>query len=529
MTAPTLPKGYGPRRRSVPPALKLWVALIVANVGGMLVSVYTAGRIRAVPSESTETWLFVAYYAAIGIAAIVDALWLDEMLFKGAFRRTHLQGKTAETVRPTDDVETVAASLQRSTMSFPFLLIASGFVTYLVFNQVNGNFNFYWRTLGQHIASLRGDDPETEPRRLKAIAELSIRRAPTDRTLVPRVLASQLPKGGEVGVWAAWALGRFSDLPPRQRGILHDALTQAIAEGDDRTRRESVIALARLQHRPVTKALVAELEREVAAIPSGKPLDLRLIYSTGWVQTMASVPALSEILVRGDVEAQRLAAWALAQHRDEKGGREVIKILEARLPAAPLLARCAIVHALGITSDEGSNLALLHAHDIATGAERDTECPLITIGLRPDGEDEKADLLKPVDTYEMKILHTMGMIRATTPAIRAEVEPWLERVIGESEGGSLKRSRAESLLEGIRAGRDDTTAPPKALEPANPPKPADAAPTTPSEDAKPADGAPGEAGAPAEAAPAKTAPAEAAPADAAPAPAPAEAAPAEAP
>lgn len=466
MTAPTLPKGYGPRRRRVPAALKLWVALIVANVGGMLVSVATAARIRAVPSESAETWLFVAYYGVIAIAAIVDALWLDEILFKGAFRIAHLQGKTAETVRPSDDVATVAASLQRSTLSFPFLLIVSGFATYMIFNQVNGSFNFYWRTLGQHIASLRGDGPETEPKRLRAIAELSIRRSPTDRTLVPRVLASQLSKGGETGVWAAWALGRFSDLPARQRGPIHDALAEAIEKGDERTRREAVIALARLQQRSVTRALVAELEREVAAIAEGRPLDLRLIYATGWVQTMKSVPALREILSRGDAEAQRLAAWALAQHRDEKGGREVIKILEARLPAAPLLARCAIVHALGITSDEGSNRALMHAHDTATAAERDAECPLVTIGLRPDGEDEKADLLKPVDTYEMKILHTMGTVRATTREIRAEVEPWLAGVIAEAEEGSLKKSRAASLLEGIQAGRDDTQAPAPGKAPA---------------------------------------------------------------
>jgi hypothetical protein len=462
MSGPALPKGYGPNRRKTPPALKLWVAVIIANIAGILISVWTAGRLRAIPAEaSTETWLFALYYGSMFVTAIVDALWLDEILFKGAFRLTHLQGKTGDTVRPSDDVETVAAATSRSTVSFPVLLILSGVVSYFAFNAINGNFNFFWRNLGVHMANLRGDDEEGLQRRLQAIAELSIRRAPHDRTLIPRTLIGQLERGGEEAVWAAWALGRFSDLPGRQRGLIHEALTAATRGGDDRITREATVALARLQYRPVAKTLAAELDKTLGE----EPVDRRLVYSTGWIQSMTSVPGLTAILSRGDIEAQRIAAWALAQHRDEKGGREVVKILEDRLPSAPFLTRCAIVHALMITSDEASNRALMHAYDVATPEELEAECPVIDIDLRPDGQGEPARLLEPVDTYEMKILQTMGALRATDAELRGEVEPWLEKVAAASEEGSLKQSRARSLLEGIRSGRDDTElAPPAAKE-----------------------------------------------------------------
>lgn len=472
------PKGYGPRQRRTPVALKLWVSVVITNVAGMMASLWLGAKLRAVPATSgEETLLFAAYYTAMAIAAIADALLLDELLFKGAFRISHLQGKTAESVRPSDDVATVAASLQRSSYSFPALLIAGGIASYVLFNAVNGGFNFYWRTLGKHISALRDDGPESEPRRLQAIAELSIRRDPRDRHFIPNVLRRQLTAGGAPSVWAAWALGRFSDLPARQRGPIHDALLAATRDADPALRREAVIALARLQYRPVARALAGELDAELAALDAGDPvIDPRLVYATGWVQSMESVPGLTAVLGRGDERAQRIAAWALAQHRDEKGGREVVRILEERLPAASLPVRCAIVFSLGITSDEASNRALMHAHDLATADERNTPCELVELNLRPDEGDEGARLLEPVDTYEMKILHAMGQVRATSPELRAAVEPWLAGVVASSEPGSLKKTRAESLLQGIQAGRDDTLPKPGAAAPAAPAPAQSAAP-----------------------------------------------------
>ena len=95
--------------------------------------------------------------------------------------------------------------------------------------------------------------------------------------------------------------------------------------------------------------------------------------------------------------------------------------------------------------------------ELATPAERDTPCPSETVFLRPDGADEPADLLVPPDTYALKILSTMGFVRATAPEFRGAVEPWLERVIAARSGEpGLFVPRAQSLLDGIRSGRDDT-------------------------------------------------------------------------
>ena len=116
------------------------------------------------------------------------------------------------------------------------------------------------------------------------------------------------------------------------------------------------------------------------------------------------------------------------------------------------------MHALGILGNERSNLALVHAYDTASPAELATSCPSETVFLRPDGADEPADLLLPPDIYAMKILHTMGQIRATAPEIRTVVEPWLERVWSPPTPttGRCLASRAQSLLDGIRQARDDT-------------------------------------------------------------------------
>ena len=55
----------------------------------------------------------------------------------------------------------------------------------------------------------------------------------------------------------------------------------------------------------------------------------------------------------------------------------------------------------------------------------------------------------------MKTIQAMGAMRATTPEVRREVEPWLERVIAAEDTAPVTREAAQSLLRGIRAQRDD--------------------------------------------------------------------------
>jgi hypothetical protein len=431
--------------RRPPTWVKLWSAVILTNLGGFLVAIWVARLVRGgVDSMGTETALLFGYYAVMAVAAFVDALLLDEVLFKGAFRRTHLQGRTARHAARSDDVEGVAVTLQRSTVSFPLLLLVAGAITYNVFNLVNRDFDVYHRRVGKHISALTHGE---RTQRIEAIEALSIRREPE----ILAVLKETLRRDDESAAWAAWALGRFSDLPSRRPLIA--PLWEASQGSDPVLRTEALIALARLQHRAVAPALHEEIERARA---SGEPVDPRLLFALGSIQTMSSVDLLEDLLHRGDLETQAMAAWALAQHRDQRGGRAMVTLLENRLPTAPLSVRCAIVHALGILADERSNLALSRAYDEATPLERGTVCERRQISLRPDGDlSDRYDLFVPQDTFDMKVVASMAQMRATSPDIRTRVEPWLERQITDEGVNPAVREACQSLLAGIRQGRDD--------------------------------------------------------------------------
>lgn len=449
MAPADLPPGYRPAARGVPIKQKLILATIIANLAGMVAAVYLAHQIRAVPATaSTETVLLAAYWTALCVVAVVDALLVDEWMFRGAFRMTHLQGKDPKFARATDDAELVAATMQRSNVSFPIVLVLCGGLSYLIFNFVNKDFNAYYRRVGVHISALRGDDPEGAPRRLQAIAELSIRRHPA---IMP-TLREQLGRGGEVSAWAAWAMGRFVDLRSERNAIVAD-LNVALRQGDPALHREALIALARFQDRSVSDALIAALRQDLAA----GAIDRRLLIAAGYIQVPAVVPVLAEILQRGDEKAQRVAAWAISQHRDQRDAKDLDKLLADRLPSASIMVRCAIVHSLWIVGNEAANLPLMHAWDSASQADLDTSCPPETVYLRPDGQQDHFDLFLPVDLYQTKILGVMGQLRATTPEIRAKVEPWLEQIAAKhKDDGTLIGGRAQSLLDGIRSARDDS-------------------------------------------------------------------------
>jgi HEAT repeat protein len=407
-----------------------------------------ARLIRAVPeSAGLEMGLRIAYFGTMVAVAAVEALLVDELFMNGAFRLAVLKGKSARFARRDEDARSMAATMQRTTATFPVVLLACGVLTYLLFNLVNNDFDVYYRRVGKYVSALRGDDPESTQRRLDAIAALSIRREPE---ILP-VLRQQLERGGEVGAWAAWAIGRHYDLPRRRP--LQAPLVAASRGTDPMIRREALVALGRLQHRPMARRIQDEIQ---AQLDANEVIDTRLLYGLGAIQHMSSVPLLERVLHSGDEEAQRMAAWALAQHRDQRGGRAVVQIIEDRLPTASPLVRCAITHSLGILADESSNLALMRAYDETSQELRYTVCPTITVLMRPDREDDRIDLLMPQETFVMKVLKSMGQMRATTAEIRGQVEPWLEAVIADSETSPATREAAENLLSGVQQGRDDS-------------------------------------------------------------------------
>lgn len=439
-------------RHPLPTWVKLWTVVILANIGGFAVSLWVSGSVRAIPSSSgMETVLMLSYYTAMAVVAVVDALLLDELFFKGGFRKTHIMGRVARMGARTendDSVDEVAASMQRTTMSFPFLLLVCGGLTYELFNLINRDFDPYYRRVGQHVVTMHlGTDAE----QIEAVRTLSIRREPE----VLPALKWRVTQGGEPGAWAAWSLGRFTDLPTRRP--LKAPLVAASRSGDPVLRREALVALGRIQHRAADAAIHDEIR---AQRDRDEPVDGRLLYALGAIQTLSSVPLLEDLLHTATPETQRLAAWALAQHRDQRGGRKVVKILEARLPTASHEVRCGIVHSLGILADEGSNLALMDAYDRASPAERATICARTQLSMRPDGDqDDRVDLFMPQDTFAMKVILSMAQMRATSADVRGRAEPWLQRIIADEETTPAARESARSLLTGIQSGRDDNASP----------------------------------------------------------------------
>ncbi len=427
---------------------RLFSFAVMANAAALVLAVWVARLLRAVPeTDSTEQWLRAAYYGGIALAAIFDGFLLDELLFRGAFRRTHLVGRVPGFAKRDEDVDDIAVSLQRSTWSFPFLLLASGLVTSIALNVVTRDLDGYYRNLGVHLGAVaRGD----APRQIEGIRQLSIRRAPEILPALRRTLAA----GGEAAPWAAWAIGRHRD--QQNRRPLIAPLVAAVREGDPAVRREAAIALGRLQQRSMVGATQEELRRD---LDRDAGIDIRLLYALGAVQVTSSKDLLAEVLTRGDAPAQRIAAWAIAQHRDQRGAKDFAKLLEDRLVTADVELRCALVHSLGIFAHEHSNLALVRAYDDSTEAELAFGCPRVSIPMSPDGKEDFEEILMPEDTLALKILASMGSMRATSPEIRAVVEPWLEKRVADTTATLFIQEGAKVLLAGIREGRNDSTRP----------------------------------------------------------------------
>jgi len=437
-------------QRSLPVWVKLWTLVILANIGGFAMSIFVAGSIRGIPSSAgIETALLFGYYTAMVLVAIVDAFLLDELFFRGGFRKTHIEGRVARLSTKggkSDSMDDIAAGMRRTTIGFPFLLLVCGVLTYTLFNLVNRDFDSYYRRVGQHVVAMHiGTDAE----QIEAVQTLSIRREPQ----VLPALKWRVQQGGEPAIWAAWALGRFTDLPTRRP--LKAPLAAASRSEDPKIRREALVSLGRVQHRAADSAIHDEIR---AQRDRDEAVDGRLLYALGSIQTLSSVPLLEDLLHTARPQTQRLAAWALAQHRDQRGGRKVVKILEARLPTASHEVRCALVHSLGILADEQSNLALMDAYDRATPAERATLCARIQLSMRPDGDqDDRVDLFMPQDTFSMKVILSMAQMRATSAEVRARAEPWLQRIIDDEETTPAARESARGLLAGIKSGRDDNS------------------------------------------------------------------------
>lgn len=458
-------------RGRLPLSVKLWIAVVATNLLGLMVAVYVAGAVRTQSvSPGMEQGLLAAYYVGMFVCAAVDALWLDEVVFKGAFRITHIQGR-ADALRrrgtrnkpdpakgadaadgdAEDDAEElveVAATFQRSTVTFPFSLLIFGLATYLLFNAVNHDFDGYYRRIGGHIATLRGAEEADRADRREAVEALSLNGRVESLNALADTLDHPDP---DTARYAAWALGRhWQNLHARH---LIKPLVGAYRQDRPEVRREALVSLARLQHRNFAGPIQDELARELET----DDVDVRLLWGLGYIQHTSSFPVLEKALYHRDPRVAAVAAWALAQHRDQRGGREAVNILESRLPAAPFEVKCSIVHALMILGDEASNIPLMHAWDGMPTEQRFNVCTPLTLTVEPDGTGDEQKLVSQ-ETYAMKTLEAMGRMRATSPNIRTRVEPWLREQIADEDNTLKTREAATSLLTGISSGRDDIEA-----------------------------------------------------------------------
>jgi hypothetical protein len=439
------PRHYGPNKRRRT-SMILWLGVVSANLIGLFSAVYVSSYLRA--GAGDPDILFGFYYGTLLLAAVADALWIDEVVFKGAFRRT-IQGRTSTSKNA--DVEDVAAGLQPSTLRFPVVVLLCCGLTYLLFNLVNHRFDRWWGDIGEHTYTLRSPKSGAAAQQQSIIA-LSTRPNPE----VLDVLEEQLLDGDPiVEAYAAWAIGRQKQNETMNMNRV-PALIERVRNGDPKVRREALLTLARLQHQAIADEVQAELAAELDA---GVTIDARLIWGLGYLQHADSLPVLDKALYHPDETVQRLAAWSLSQHRDSGKGREAADLLEQRLPAASMPTKCAIVQSLGVLADERSNLALMHAYQTATAAEREFLCKRLSLSASPDGERDHEDLLAPTERFAIKILQSAGAMRATSPEIRAEIEPWLAAVVAAPDTAKPTRESAQSLLAGIRTQRNDLPEP----------------------------------------------------------------------
>ena len=427
------------------------VSRICGILFGFTAAVWAAKVIRAVPeSAGLEDGMRFAYYATMVLAAVADALLIDELAMGGAFRKTVLQGKSGDYVGKDEDLEEVAVRMQGNPLRFAMTVALCTGLTYFVFNLINRDLDGYYRTVGTHVSTLRDQSPENAEARRQALAALSIQLQPE---VVP-ILVRHLEKGGPDTAWTAWAIGRHEDLPARTRRALVGPLVAAWRDGDDGTRRAAAVALGRFQH----QGFADEIQDQVRAdLDSPDGVDLRLVYGLAAVQTMSSVDTLIDVLHRGREDAQRMAAYAIAQHRDQRGGRKVVQSLHDRLPTATPAVKCAIVHSLGILQDEASNLPLIDAYEAASPERLTTPCAILRLPMSPDGQQDFKDLFMPGEPFGMKVVMSMGQMRATTAEIRSRVEPFLVSVQGDEHATPATREAARHLANAIREGRDDTT------------------------------------------------------------------------
>ncbi len=438
-------RGYSLRQKF---ALAALMTHVMALVIGYAISMWVRAD-RVAPE--VEPLLLAGFYLLLALCAVLDAMWADEVIFDGSFRITALQGKSVEALNANASLDDMIATTRRPSVTFPLSLVVAGLFNYGFLNFATRDFLGFYDSTGQHVRTLKGADPSDTALRLGAVRALALNTRPASVRALVRATEHE---DADTAAWAAWALGRHASTP--YAGKLVEPLARALDRDEPSVRREAVLSLARVQHRPIRARLIQLLSDD---LEGSTPADLRLVWGLGYLQHLDGLEVLTQSLDRGDEGGVGpMAAWAIAQLRDQRDGRSAVPVLERRLLAAPFETACAILHALSVLGDERSNMVLMRGFDALPPMIRAQTCPAIRIFTSPDLRGDERILVRP-ETFAMKTLQALGKVRATSPEMRALVEPWLETVVNDVPDNSLAtRQAAANLLEGIRTTRDDRDA-----------------------------------------------------------------------
>ncbi len=439
-----------PVRRWDKAAKTLVVSVLLLNVLGFIYNLRSTAYIRHDSmSVTTDVLLRLLYFGFMAGIAVSEVLLVDQLAFRGAWRKRVLgglrgraaqtllgdekesAGKDADEIHSSDDdageedvrLGAVAAIFRDYTAHVSILFLVFLGLNYLLFNWANGGFDSYYRQVGMLYTELRSSG---EGHRIAAIGELASKR----RSGVSLRLLDRVEKGTDKErTWAAWALGyraAYGLLPGELRSRAEHAILPLVASGDMSRRGIAAVSLARLQSYlwlgPAVLALSQEQPDPQFAIALGLLEDNR-------PESMAALAHVLSLVTKGRLA--QTTAWALGQIRTAQSARVLDRVLFKLDP----LGRCIAVESLGRLGRRETLPTLIRFFESKSS---DVRCPQIAVKLRPDREGDRLYLYY----WGSRAYRPLGCVNRREP-LRVRILKVLWRV-GDKDVLPWVRSVAES-------------------------------------------------------------------------------------
>jgi len=429
-----------------------WILIVLAVLLNVVAQAYSIPVTRYIRESSTsvnaDIALRFAYFAFMLLTAAVEALFFDDVVTGGSWRKRFLGGgpkglgksaavhKDEDALALSDEEFDAAISSRRSPVrsliaenSLPFFIaffVLLG-LNWVLFNALNGWFDLYYGRGGHFVTQLRSKDADE---RCKAVLELSYKRSSRMGVDLEKVFGDRLEKGtAKEKVWAAWALGyrrklKLPSKPIRQLERAEDLLVRLMNRGTPRQQRVAVVAAARYamaRGDNVSATLLPALRALVKRQEAADKVPVETVVALGLLREKAAVKLLGDLLLRKDEERAVTAAWALGRMQHASA----LTPLLAALDKAPPKVRCAIVRAFQTLGHAA--LVSKRLMDQFNRKTSDFHCGIRQLVLRPDGRGKKIiDRLtraRVSDRYRVLLLKTLAKVSFLEDAL-----PWLKRV-----------------------------------------------------------------------------------------------------